>query len=191
MFALLAFIPIVFCVVVMAAFNWPAKIAMPITWLITAILGFAAACAAMAPTMKADIVKEKALLDSSIEKLSQISGVKINGAHEAPHILNLSIPGVPTQNTINILQDKGICVSAGSACAKGHRSHTLTSMRLFKTFRQVVISSALVSVVCFFLGITLSYLFDLPGGASVVLVNLAAMIAFSLLSMIRRSRRKE
>lgn len=40
MYALLAFIPIVFCVVVMAAFNWPAKITMPITWLITAILGF-------------------------------------------------------------------------------------------------------------------------------------------------------
>ena len=38
--ALLAFIPIVFCVVVMAAFNWPAKIAMPITWLITAVLGY-------------------------------------------------------------------------------------------------------------------------------------------------------
>ena len=42
--------------------------------------------------------------------------------------MNLSIPGVPTQNTINILQDTGICVSAGSACAKGHRSHTLTAM---------------------------------------------------------------
>lgn len=41
MFALLAFIPIVFCVVVMAVFNWPAKIAMPISWLITAILGAA------------------------------------------------------------------------------------------------------------------------------------------------------
>ena len=40
MYALLAFIPIVFCVVVMAAFNWPAKIAMPISWLITAVLGF-------------------------------------------------------------------------------------------------------------------------------------------------------
>jgi cysteine desulfurase len=37
---------------------------------------------------------------------------------------------VPTQNTINILQDAGICVSAGSACAKGHRSHTLTAMKL-------------------------------------------------------------
>lgn len=40
MYALLAFIPIVFCVVVMAAFNWPAKIAMPISWFITAVLGF-------------------------------------------------------------------------------------------------------------------------------------------------------
>ena len=46
------------------------------------------------------------------------------------HILSLSIPGVPTQNSINILQDAGICVSAGSACAKGHRSHTLTAMNL-------------------------------------------------------------
>ena len=40
MYALLAFIPILFCVVVMAALNWPAKIAMPISWLITAVLGF-------------------------------------------------------------------------------------------------------------------------------------------------------
>ena len=40
MYALLAFIPIVFCVVVMAVFNWPAKFAMPISWLITAVLGF-------------------------------------------------------------------------------------------------------------------------------------------------------
>ncbi len=67
----------------------------------------------------------------------------------------------------------------------------LTSMRLFKTFRQVVISSAAVAVVCFFLGITVSYLFDLPGGASVVLLNLAAMLVFSLLSLMRRGKRKE
>ena len=26
------------------------------------------------------------------------------------------------------MQDAGICVSAGSACAKGHRSHVLTAM---------------------------------------------------------------
>ena len=95
-----------------------------------AIFSFAAAAAAGAATFKADIAHEKQLLDSLIEKLSALEGIRINGAHEAPHILSLSIPGVPTQNTINILQDHGICVSAGSACAKGHRSHVLEAMKV-------------------------------------------------------------
>ena len=95
-----------------------------------AIFAFSAACAACAPTLKEDLQKESELLQLCIEKLSSMEGILINGAHDAPHILNLSIPGVPTQNTINILQDCGICVSAGSACAKGHRSHTLTAMGL-------------------------------------------------------------
>ena len=77
-----------------------------------------------------DVATEKALITTLVEKLSSLDGVRINGAHEAPHILSLSIPGLPTQNSINILQDAGICVSAGSACAKGHRSHTLTAMGL-------------------------------------------------------------
>jgi cysteine desulfurase len=95
-----------------------------------AIFGFAAACEVGAATFREDISREKALIDGLVEKLSAVRGVVINGSHEAPHILSLSIPGVPTQNTINILQDAGICVSAGSACAKGHRSHTLTAMKL-------------------------------------------------------------
>lgn len=65
----------------------------------------------------------------------------------------------------------------------------LTSMRIFKTFRQVVISSAAVAVVCFFLGITASYLLDLPGGASVVLTHLAAMLLFSLIGLILRRKK--
>ena len=95
-----------------------------------AIFGFAAAASAGAATFREDIAKEKDLLNNLIQKLCKLDGVKINGAHDAPHILSLSIPGVPTQNSINILQDAGICVSAGSACAKGHRSHTLTAMNL-------------------------------------------------------------
>ena len=93
-----------------------------------AILGFAAACAAGNATFREDIAREKALLDGLIDSLSRLEGVRINGAHDAPHILSISIPGIPTQNSINILQDAGICVSAGSACAKGHRSHVLTAM---------------------------------------------------------------
>ncbi len=95
-----------------------------------AIFGFAAACAAGVATFREDISREKALLDGLIEELCKLEGIKINGAHEAPHILSLSIPGLPTQNSINLLQDRGICVSAGSACAKGHRSHVLEAMNV-------------------------------------------------------------
>ena len=95
-----------------------------------AIFGFAAACAAVGATFRSDSLREKALLTKLAEELGTLEGVVLNGVHEAPHILSISVPGVPTQNSLNILQDKGICVSAGSACAKGHRSHVLSAMEL-------------------------------------------------------------
>ena len=95
-----------------------------------AIFGFAAACAAVSATFKEDSRQEKAMMDALAEKLSALDGIYINGSHEAPHVLNIGIPGLPTQNSINILQDHGICVSAGSACAKGHRSHVLDAMKV-------------------------------------------------------------
>ena len=95
-----------------------------------AILGFAAACTALNGTFKEDIQWERQLLDELIGAVENLPGIQINGAHDAPHILSLGIPGLPTQNSINILQDHGICVSAGSACAKGHRSHVMTAMNL-------------------------------------------------------------
>lgn len=48
----------------------------------------------------------------------------------------------------------------------------LSSMRLFQNFRSVMISSAILSVLCFFVGMIASYLFSIPTGASIVLVNL-------------------
>ena len=95
-----------------------------------AILGFAAACSAGAKTFRTDIAHEKALLGKLTAAVEEMKGIEILGCHEAPHILSLSVPGVPTQNTLNLLQEDGICVSAGSACAKGHRSHVLTAMNL-------------------------------------------------------------
>ena len=108
-----------------------------------AIFGFAAACSAVAATFRADSLREKQLLDNLAEKLTAMDGIRINGCHEAPHVLSIAVPGVPTQNSINILQDHGICVSAGSACAKGHRSHVLTSM---KVAPEVIDSSFRISV---------------------------------------------
>lgn len=95
---------------------------------VPAIFGFAAACQAVSATFREDAARERGLLEALVEKLGELPQVKINGCHEAPHILSLSVPGVPVQNTINLLQDAGICVSAGSACAKGHRSHVLAAM---------------------------------------------------------------
>ena len=95
-----------------------------------AIFGFAAACQVCKEHFAEDIQREADLLAGLVEKITEIPGVVINGCHQAPHILSLSVPGIPTQNIINILQDAQICVSAGSACAKGHRSHTLTAMGL-------------------------------------------------------------
>ena len=40
--------------------------------------------------------------------------------HPAPHILSLAIPGLPAETLLNFLSQKGICVSAGSACASNH-----------------------------------------------------------------------
>ena len=93
-----------------------------------AIFGFAAAAEAGSKTFREDSQREQALLSTLCEELRALPGVTVNGAHDAPHILSVAIPGLPTQNSINLLQNEGICVSAGSACAKGHRSHVLTAM---------------------------------------------------------------
>ena len=95
-----------------------------------AVFGFGAACAAVSATFRQDTGREQQLLELLAQELITMEGVVINGCHAAPHILSIGIPGVPTQNSINLLQDAGICVSAGSACAKGHRSHVLTAMKI-------------------------------------------------------------
>ena len=62
----------------------------------------------------------------------------------------------------------------------------LTSMRLFKKFNLVVVSSAIIAVICFLIGITISYVFGTPAGASIVLVNLVVFFVFSIISLIKK-----
>lgn len=65
----------------------------------------------------------------------------------------------------------------------------LSSMRLFKGFRSVIISSGIISIFCFIVGIILSFTFgDLPTGASIVCVNLIVFIInFILGKILKRS----
>lgn len=52
------------------------------------------------------------------------------GNGDAPHIVTAAIPGLRSQGILNCLQEKGVYVSAGSACSRGHRSHVLEAMGL-------------------------------------------------------------
>ncbi len=80
------------------------------------ICGFGAACADT--DAKADMEHMAHLRDLAREKLAQIDGLVLIGSQAAPHIVNLSLPGLRSQGIINCLQSDGIYVSAGSACSK-------------------------------------------------------------------------
>ena len=92
------------------------------------ICGFGAACADT--DAKAEIAHMVHLRDLTREALAGIDGLVLLGSQQAPHIVNLSLPGLRSQGIINCLQSEGIYVSAGSACSKGHRSHVLEAMGL-------------------------------------------------------------
>lgn len=62
----------------------------------------------------------------------------------------------------------------------------LSAMRVFKRFKSVMISAAVISVVCFVLGMIASYAFSTPAGASIVAVDLLAFGAMSLVGKIKR-----
>lgn len=61
----------------------------------------------------------------------------------------------------------------------------LSSMRVYSHFKAVLVSSAVISVVCFVVGIMLSCLYSIPAGAAIVLVNLCVFLLFSLIGRIR------
>ncbi|MBP3441967.1 MAG: metal ABC transporter permease [Clostridia bacterium] len=62
----------------------------------------------------------------------------------------------------------------------------LTSMRVCRSFKKVVITSAIVSVLCFFTGLFLSFAYSMPAGASVVAVNAVVFLIFSAVGIIKR-----
>ncbi|MGN0412084.1 MAG: cysteine desulfurase family protein [Lachnospiraceae bacterium] len=73
-------------------------------------------------------------LDEDVERLYDIREAFINGLfgldqvvvnglpgrETAPHIVSVSIWGVRSEVLLHALEDRGICVSAGSACASNH-----------------------------------------------------------------------
>lgn len=85
------------------------------------------------PDLKKQSQAIKELNAYAKEQLLKIDGVGINSGDDASdYIINVFIPSFMTSQTIvqHLSSEYGICVSNGSACAKGKKSHVLTAMRL-------------------------------------------------------------
>lgn len=63
----------------------------------------------------------------------------------------------------------------------------LSAMRVCRMFKGVILLSAIISVLSFFIGVVVSYILEVPVGASVVIVNLAVFIVLSAIERINAS----
>ena len=61
----------------------------------------------------------------------------------------------------------------------------ITAGKLAKSFKAVVIAAAVISVSCFVIGILVSFVLDLPTGASVVAVNVVLLAIASIIGKKR------
>lgn len=104
---------------------------------VPAIAGLAVAAEEMYASLEENRNHLFALRDYFIEEVEKMDGVSVNGKKDhdsAPHIVSVSIEGVRAEVVLHTLEDKGIYVSAGSACAsnKPAISSTLQSIGLKK-----------------------------------------------------------
>ena len=61
----------------------------------------------------------------------------------------------------------------------------LTAMRICKSFKSVIFCAVAVSVISFVIGITVSYVYATPAGASIVIVDIILFALFSIAGWIR------
>ena len=61
----------------------------------------------------------------------------------------------------------------------------LSAMRIFKSYKSVTLCATLVSIICFFLGIVLSFMISSPAGATIVVINLIIFMIFALIEKIK------
>ncbi|MGN1412117.1 MAG: metal ABC transporter permease [Oscillospiraceae bacterium] len=63
---------------------------------------------------------------------------------------------------------------------------SLSSMRVFNSFKSVILSSAVISIVCFLIGIFFSYVMGIPVGASIVITNLIVFLCFLVIGKVTK-----
>lgn len=78
------------------------------------------------------IEKLYSLKDYFIDEVSKIDNVRINskkGKESAPHIVSVSFIGVRSEVMLHTLEDRGIFVSAGSACSSNKQKNVSATLK--------------------------------------------------------------
>ena len=101
------------------------------------IAGLSLAAKTIYDNLDKKVEKMRMLKQHFIEGVEKIENTTIHGLYDetsAPHIISVGIAGIRSEVLLHALEDKGIYVSAGSACSsnKPAVSHTLSSMHLPK-----------------------------------------------------------
>ena len=82
------------------------------------ISAMGAACAALSATLESDLARMRALRERVIADMQALGvAVKQPTGECAPHIVNITLPSIKSETMLHFLSARGVCVSAGSACA--------------------------------------------------------------------------
>jgi len=116
------------------------------------------------------------------EPFSKATGLK-TGAYQTLFALSTAVTIVIGMRLVGALLISGLLIFP-----------PLSAMRVCKTFKSTTIFSAILSVLCFFAGLVLSFLANLPAGATVIVMNAAVfccLFAFGkLVYLIRKYKSK-
>ncbi len=103
---------------------------------VAGIVGIGKACEIANKNIESHMKNQKQLRDYYIKKLQEemLEKIRINGSMESrlPGNANISIEGADSSEVIYKLDEKGICISSGSACSSGNTnpSHVLTAINV-------------------------------------------------------------
>lgn len=101
------------------------------------IAGLGLATQMIYSNLEADVEHIYKIRETFVQGVSLIEGTKVNGKsgkETSCHVASVSFTGVRSEVLLHALEDKGICVSAGSACASNHpqTSETLKAIGVEK-----------------------------------------------------------
>lgn len=139
--------------------------------------GFAKAVELIYQNLDQDIEKMYQLKKAFVEGIQKMDDVVVNGCLDeagAPHVVSVSFKGVRSEVILHALEDKGIYVSAGSACSarKPHPSATLQAMGVEKEL----------------LGSTIRFSFSVF--TTMEEINYTLQTLYDIIPMLRRYTRK-